>query len=224
MPTGAIKHGGRGFTLAELVVSVAITAVIGSAVAGLAMALSTASEHGRDRYLSLQTARIAMLNVRGIIRKAKLVTACDGTTMVLWAEDANGNGKINRTEVVLVGRDSSLEQIRMHRIVFPDHLPEAAKAALDIELELEALTDLNAVLSLLEASLYDQITVLAGDVRSFKVSVSPAAPMTELVGLTITVGPAERAVTLRTAVHLPAEVTDRVGIADDEYVLIPPES
>ena len=223
MPTRAIKHGGRGFTLAELVVSVAITAVIASAVAGLAMALSTASEHGRDRYLSLQTARIAMLNVRDLIRKAKLVTTCDGTSMVLWAEDSNGNGSINLTEVSLVGRDSSLEQIRMHRIVFPDHWSEETKASLDIELELDDLTDLDDVLAVLEASSYDQITVLAGDVRSFNVRVSPAAPMTELVGLTITVGPAERAVTLRTAVHLPADVTDRVGVADDEYVLISPD-
>lgn len=218
-----IKHGRRGFTLAELVISVAITAVIGSAVAGLAMVLSAASEHGHDRYLSLQTARITMLRVQDMFRKAKLVTACNGTTMVLWAEDANGNGKINLTEVTLLGRNSSLEQVRTHRIVFPDHWSEETKASLDIELELEALTEVNAVLSLLEASPYDQITVLAGDVRALGISTKPAPPVTDLVGLTMTIGPSEQqAVTLRSAVHLRADVTDRVGITDDEYVLMEP--
>ena len=223
MPPSMIKHGRRGFTLVELVISVAITAVIGSAVAGLAMVLSTASEHGQDRYLSLQTARIAMRNVQDTIRKAKLVTACNGTMMVLWAEDTNGNGKINLTEVALLGRDSSLEQIRMHRIVFPDHWSEGLKAMLDLQLQLDDLTSVPDVLSWMQGVQYDEVTVLAGDVRAFGISTSPAPPMTDLVGLTMTIGPSEpQAVTLRSAVHLRADVTGRVGIADDEYVLMEP--
>jgi len=221
MPPSMIKHGRDGFTLVELVISLAITAVIGSAVAGLAMVLSTASEHGRDRYLSLQTARISMLNIQDMIHKAKLVTDCDGTTMVLWAEDSNGNGKINLTEVVLLGRDSSLEQIRMHRIVFPDHWSKETKASLDLQLELKDVTSVQDVLSWMVGSQYDEVTVLAGDVRAFSISTSPAPPVTDLVGPMMTIGPSEQqAVTLRSAMHLRADVTDRVGTADDEYVLM----
>lgn len=220
MPARRIKHGRGGFTLAELVVSIAITAVIGSAVVGLATALSMASEHGRDRYLSLQTARMTMRRIQDTIRKAKLVTAASSSSLVLWAEDSNGDGRINLTEIVLLRLVPGTGEIRTWRIVFPERWPKHVTTILDTEVKLEDLTSIDEGMWMYDPLV--EVTVLAGDVTDFNVRVSPAPPMTELVGLSITAGRGRHAVTLRTAAHPRQAATDLVGIADSKYMLMTP--
>lgn len=218
MPAGTIKHGRGGFTLAELVVSIAITVVIGSAVVGLATAMSAANEHGRDRYLSLQTARMTMLRIQNTIRKAKLVTAASSSSLVLWAEDSNGDGRINITEIVLVRLAPETTEIRTRKIVFPEYWSDGTKAILDIEVKLDDVTGTYQGMWMFDP-LVERV-VLAGGVTDFNVKVWPAPPMTELVGLSITAGSGQRAVTLRSAAHPRQTVTDLVGIADGKYVLM----
>ena len=231
MPARTAKHGGRGFTLAELAVSVAITAIIGSAVMGLTMTLSTANDHAQDRYLSLQSARMTMLRLQDKIRKAKLVTAADYGTIVLWAEDSNGNGRINISEIEIIGLAPGRVEILSSRIIFPKEWSDETKAALDTEVELNAVAGVDRakyVLYSSYASAYEQTIVLAEDVIAFYVYTRPWAPMTELVHLHIAVGGkyddgyGEVVVTLQSAAHLRAEVTDLVGMVDGRYVLMSP--
>ncbi len=223
MPAHTTKHGSRGFTLAELAVSVAITAMIGSAVMGLTMTLSTANEHAQDRYLSLQTARMTMFRLQNKIHKAKLVTAAGYRTIVLWAEDSNSNDRINISEIEMIEFAPGRKEIRSTMIVFPKEWSEETKASLDTEVELDAVTQVGAakwVFYSSYASVYERTITLADDVAEFHVYAQPEAPMAELVRLSIRVGSSERGVTLESAAHLRAQVTDLVGMAEDKYLLM----
>ncbi len=218
MAPGTTKHGGGGFTLAELIVSIAITAVIGSAVVGLATALATASEHGGDRYLALQTARMTMRRIQDAIRNAKLVTAASSNSLVLWAEDSNSNGTINVTEIVVVRLANGTTEIQTRRIALPEYWSDEMKTILDVEVKLDDLTSIDQAIWMYGSRV--ERVVLAAGVTDFNIQVWPAPPMTELVGLTITAGTGRHAVTLRSAAHPRQVATDLVGIADGKYMLM----
>ena len=210
------------FTLTELLVSLAIMGMIAAAVAGLSVALSSASEHGRDRHLYIQEGRVAMRNLESYLKKARLVTATDGSTMVLWMEDTNGDELINATEIGVFELDGGSGEVYLNRIVYPDSWGRGVHHAMDYRLQLYDVTNAGSVSAWIGRSSYRQKTVLAGQVTSFETTASPAAPLGELVGLQLTVGSGERTIVFRSAVRLRADWTHRVSDAGGYYVLNDP--
>jgi prepilin-type N-terminal cleavage/methylation domain-containing protein len=89
----------RGFTLLELTMAIAITSVIALSVAGVSMGLSRAYANSEGYYQTSQNARSAMMGVQSLLRKAKLVLSVSDDGVVFWAQDVNGDGRINRSEV-----------------------------------------------------------------------------------------------------------------------------
>ena len=86
-----MRRNPSGFTLVELVMAISITTIIGLAVAGASMALSTAHAHSESRYGSIETARSAMRRIQSSLRAAALVTYVhsNGHKLGYWAGDEN---------------------------------------------------------------------------------------------------------------------------------------
>mgnify|MGYP000974893519 CR=1 FL=1 len=209
----------RGFTLAELVLSLAITTVIGLAVTAVAAAISNINEQAEAYYEYLQSGRVASTKVEELLRPALLVTATSDSAVVVWMKDEVDIGTINVSEVAEIYFDSSTNELLMKTTEFPDSLKTNTRSALDIDL---ALSDLTSILSLDLGSghaSYDVIRVLAQNVKSFDVYPDVPAPMTTLLKFKIVIGDHGQTVTQYGAVALRAPSTSKVTTSNGTYYL-----
>lgn len=96
----------RGLTLVEMLMALAITALIGAAVTAMLFGVSHGTHETRDmRGLTLRCKAInARLAAR--IRTARSVLDADTDRLILWTGDTNGNGKPDLSEVQRIERDS----------------------------------------------------------------------------------------------------------------------
>jgi len=217
-----MKRKRLGFTLLEMTIAMVITAMTGLSVAGVTMVLGEANDRGQDFYQSVQTGRSAVMKIQTLIRGAKLVTASTSTSLVLWAEDTDGDGLISLSETVLLTFDTQAREIRVYRVVYPATMAEETRAALDASKSLADLASVSTVTTTITCDTYCSSTVLAPDVSAFRLSVWPAVPMTKLVRFQLTVGLGTSAVTLRSAASTRAGATGRVQVVNSEYVLTAP--
>ena len=206
-----IDRHDKAFTLMEMVIAMAITAVIGTAVAGVAMSLSTNYSQNTDYYYNVQSARSAVSYMRDSLRKAKLVTASSGNEVVLWV-DSNDDGLINNSEVRYWGVVSG--ELKELKVVYPSGM-----GAMDTTLTLSQLTNVATALALLQANAYSNWISLAGDVTSFTVGVEPSAPLATFVKLNLACGSSGQAVDLRTAVAMRAPAAALVSLNNGVYSL-----
>jgi cytochrome c-type biogenesis protein CcmE len=198
----------------ELMMAAVITTVIGVAVAGVAMSLSTNYSQNLDYYYNVQNARSATSYMRDCLRKAKLVTATSTNTIVLWLDD-NHDGQINSSEVRYWGIVSG--ELQELKIVYP-----AGLQALDTTLSLSQLTNAASALNLLRANAYKNWSSLASNASNFTVGVEPAAPLATFVKLNLTCGSSSEAIALRTAVAMRADSTALVSLKHGVYSLSTP--
>jgi len=209
----------RGFTLAELMIGVAITSLVALSVLGLAVGLSNAHESNDNYHQSLQTARSAMLQVQSAIRKARLVLGQTDTELLLWTDDEDGSGTINVSELLLLRWSKDSRKLREHRIDL-DGLPDYWRERYDVEADLDVFVSYpDAVSSWIRNHWYEANRVLAEDVTDFQVIGQSAVPMTRLLKVNISAGASGNEVSLRSVVKIRADVTDQVEEDDGEYEL-----
>ncbi len=214
----------KGLTLAELVMAIAVTAVIGLVISGVSVALTNAYASTQNFYKCLSSARSAMINIQAAIKDAKLVTLMGDGSMVLWTADMNSDGAINLSELTVLKRDSESNRINEYSISYPESFTKDMKKALDSKLTLaEAMQA--SIISTITNSQYAQTQTLAQDATAFSVSADVQAPLTTLVKIELAVADeTDEGVTLRSAASLRAPFTEYVGIADGEYVVNLPSS
>jgi hypothetical protein len=206
-------------TLPELVVGITITAIIGLAVAGVSMALSTGHAQSEQYSEYVQSARMGVMRVGRELREASLVTAYDSNTLILWGGDANGDGDINTDELVSISYDASTRQIVKYQKVYPSYWPDWLVDLLNFDLDLDEVDNANSVESYLKYGLLAESTVLATDVRSFDVTTGADAPVSRLVKVRLSVGDSDRALTVNTSMKLRADKTHRVYVSGNRYYL-----
>lgn len=209
------------FTLMELIMALSIMSLIGLAVAGASMVLSTSYTRSQEQYQNIQIARSVMRRLHAQIRTARLVTACRDDTIVLWANDKNGNGKINITEIVLVRFDSGAGEVREYRIVFPSEWTQEKKNLFNVVVSLDSVSTVDEAWETIASfGTYRVMLPLATDVSGFQLSASAAAPLATYVGVSVTVGQGKHSAMLRSAASLRKDETARVGTAGEDWVLM----
>ncbi len=210
----------NGLTLAELVMAMSITSIIGLTVAGASMGLSSAHNQGEDQYDSLATARSAMRQVQRSLQKAQLITTVYGDSRVVyWAGDANGDGQINLSELRLMRYGSWDGEIREYSLVFPEEWSQAVRDSSDLQVSLAwAMYYPNVENSLVGGS-YTRTRTIATGVTGFWISTSSNPPMSTFVNVKVAVGEINTATMLTGAVSMRADLTRFVGISENQYVL-----
>ena len=209
----------NAFTVVEMVLAMAITAMIGLSVAGVAVALSTAQADQEESYQYAQTARSAINRIQGYLSRARLVTARGDGSLVYWIKDADGDGTISLEELGEIRRHSEDRTLRLHRVVFPDNMDEQVHAALNAQVELDCAADMASATQLIETNGRHVDQVEAEDVEAFDVAAYPECPVAKLVSIHLVIGQGERQVALRSAVALRADCTDEVAVSEGAYVL-----
>jgi len=210
----------RGFTLAELVLALAITTVIGLAVTAVAAAVSQINQEAEAYYEYLQNGRVAASRIEKALRSALLVTAASDDEFVVWMKDENDDGEINVSEVARVYLDDGDHKLLMQTTEFPDDMKKGQRQALDVDLELDGLTEVENLDLGTGHAAHDVLRLLARNVESFHVYPDVEPPMTRLLKFTLVVGENGQTVTQYGAVTLRAPRIDRVRQQDGQYLLL----
>jgi len=104
-----LKQNFKGFTLVELLVALAVTSIVLTAVATLAYAMGTANDASDDRAEKQAQVRYATLRISELIRYCKLIYDTPDNDIVVWKADNNGDDIVDSNELVYIetggGRD-----------------------------------------------------------------------------------------------------------------------
>lgn len=107
------KFNRGGFTLAELLVSLMVMAIILTAVATLASAMDLANEATKDIGEKQAQIRLATVRISELIRNCKLVLGLQDNRLAIWRKDDNGDSKMNPSELTFIEIGSGRDYIRM---------------------------------------------------------------------------------------------------------------
>lgn len=216
-----MRRSTRGLTLLELVIGMAVTAMVGLSVAGLSSVLAGSYSQGEEYYRSVQSARIAMLRLQSEVRKAHLLTEVSTSQMMLWHEPVGGDGLINPSELTLITYHADEDNITQYRIVYPEWLDPLMRELLDTPIDLQGLLNQPSFWAdVIRLNTFAQSTVLASGITDFSLSGDTSAPTTRLVTVHVTAGAGARGVHLRGSVATRGDRTDYLVYANSEWVLV----
>ena len=108
-----IRNTRYAFTLAELLIALAVTSIILAAVATLAYAVSSANDAADDTSQKQAQVRYATLRISELIRHCKLICTANDNDLALWRADDNDNGRINPTELVFIESGQDRDYLRL---------------------------------------------------------------------------------------------------------------
>ncbi len=214
----SLQRGMVAFTLAELLMAVTITAMIGMAVVAVSSALSSAKASTDSMVEAVSSGRYAMRSIAADVRKAALVTAADDDGMVIWTGDNNGDEKINVAELVLIQSDTDNQTVQRLQVAFPP----SVSSSLNTSQTLVYVTDVGRVRNLLVNPAYsDYVTqrTLAVGVSNFEVVTDESPPTPQLVLMRLAVGQDAQQITLTNTARLRADATGYVSFVEGIPVL-----
>jgi prepilin-type N-terminal cleavage/methylation domain-containing protein len=123
----------KGFTLAELLVAMMVTAIVLAAVASLAYAMGGANDATSDTSLKQAQIRAATMRISELIRNAKLICGTPTDALVIWRADADSNKKINSDELVYIQSNSARNKIQLIQYNRPASMASTAITLADIQ-------------------------------------------------------------------------------------------
>jgi len=217
-----VMNNSVGFTLVELLSSLLILTLIGAVIVSVSAALSNAQAHTDSLTEAIQSGRSGMMQLGIILRKSKLVTAANINEMVLWSNDTNDDKQINVDEIILVQYVPTKQIVERWQIIFPDNMPPTLRKALNKVQTLADLASVDDVRKLLSRAIYSRylsrITFIT-NVSDFKISTYPAAPMTKLVLVHLSIGQDGQKITMANAVKLRADMTNSIILENGQFSL-----
>ncbi|MDP6544723.1 MAG: type II secretion system protein [Phycisphaerae bacterium] len=210
----------KGFTLAEMLMSMMVMSIVSLAVVSMTMALTTAQEYSEDFYRNIQIARNSLRRIERDVNKSKLITAGDSNTLVYWLDDANGNGDIELTEMRMVRSNPATGEVTRYRPVLPVFWPQEWKDIWENSMTVQIATDLPTAIAWLTHPQWAVQETLATDVTSLKFTASPAIPTSEVLQIEVTVGEGPGAVELRSSSSMRASKLADLYMDDGDYHLV----
>lgn len=112
-----------GFTLVELLVALAVTSIVLTAVAALAFAVGAANDATDDTIQKQAGVRSTTLRILELVRHCKLVCGTPGNDLAIWRADDNGDGGININELVYIERGANADYLRLCEFPSSDASP-----------------------------------------------------------------------------------------------------
>ena len=98
---------GKGFTVVELLVAMAVSAIILSAVATLAYTVTSIDDPEDGVALKQDQIRYTTMRLSELIRYSKLILANHAGGLIVWRADDNDDGQVNVEELVYIEIDSA---------------------------------------------------------------------------------------------------------------------
>lgn len=125
-----MMHRSRlGVSLVELMLAIAVTAMVALGVASMMTTVGSVAEADREARSALLRTHAARQAVRAYVEEslAVLQVSEDGTKVALWLEDDLGPNLVNLLEVRVLEYDPAAKVIKSRRFSMPDAWHEARK-------------------------------------------------------------------------------------------------
>ena len=106
------------FTLVELLMALMITAIILSAVATLAFALTSATSETDELSANQAALRFATVKLGDLIRNSRHALITSSNDIAFWRSDDNADNAINAAELIYIEADSSGNSLKL--LEFPN--------------------------------------------------------------------------------------------------------
>jgi prepilin-type N-terminal cleavage/methylation domain-containing protein len=103
----------KGLTLVELLIALAITGILLTAVVTLAYAMGSANEIASDSTQKQAQLRYTTLRIAELIKHSKLISSTSDGDLALWQADDNSNGRINPEELVYLVAGTDKNYIKL---------------------------------------------------------------------------------------------------------------
>lgn len=112
----------RAVTLIELLLAIAITAMVAMGVASMMTTVSTVAVSDREARSALLRSLAIREAMRAYVEESLCVLqiSADGTAIAVWLEDDLGPGLVNILEMRVIRFDADAGAIVADRVVFPD--------------------------------------------------------------------------------------------------------
>lgn len=125
----------QGLTLVEMMIALAITGLIGAAIASMLTAVAYGTSSSRDlRSLVVKNKTLSARITAAVRGSAQLLDAADGY-VVLWTKDLNGSGVPDLLELQRIELDSGTDELTSYT---PD--PSATDVAYQMTDDFDAVT------------------------------------------------------------------------------------
>lgn len=144
------------FTLAELIMSLAVSSLVLAAAASLAYAVSHAWTKSENIQTVVNHGRNGVARIGARIRGAKAVGYVNSTYLLIWREDADEDGRISMAELTLYTVDARNRAIYEGQLVFSSDLTQAARDAVDTVLSASELSSPSTINALARSDYFRQ--------------------------------------------------------------------
>jgi prepilin-type N-terminal cleavage/methylation domain-containing protein len=133
----------RGLSLLELLLAMAITAMVAAAIAGMLGAVSAGVGSRKDNRTIMVLAHAAQSRLGAYFATARCVLVADAANVTLWLNDSRESQTIHATELRWLRFDADAGAVVVQYVDFPDEWSQTACELAD--LEYAANEDLEAV-------------------------------------------------------------------------------
>ena len=143
----------KGFTVVELLVAMAVSAIVLSAVATLAYTVTSIDDPEDGIALKQDQIRYTTMRLSELIRYSKLILANHTGGLIVWRADDNDDGQVNIEELVYIQIDSTNLALKWIEIV-----PQGGKST--VLQTISTLTDPTAITSMMSSNSYTQYILM----------------------------------------------------------------
>jgi hypothetical protein len=110
------SRGRAGFTLIEVLMAASFTAAACTVATMLIQSISHAASASSEKHAGVATARDTLSCIDMLVEEAVLVGSWDGSQVLLWRNDDNGDGQINLSEMTLICYDTGSQELSLYDV------------------------------------------------------------------------------------------------------------
>ena len=110
----------HGMTLAELLIALAITAIVGAGVVAMTDAVARVLDEGRSERERTIASAVAATRLTSIIAPCSCTLEVDDHTTVLWRGDTRRDGNVQATELAWIRFEPTTGELLFEWVEFPE--------------------------------------------------------------------------------------------------------
>ncbi len=178
----------------ELMMALAITAMVAVAISGMLGAVTSGMQTTRDNRSTMVRASAAESRLTAYLAPSRCILASGTDALVLWLMDSRESDTVHATEIRWLLFNEQTGTVDVHYVLFPDEWSQAAKDLEDNEYSSD--TNWDSVLSSYESNewtahypLIDELDSIS--ITTDQVSALASQHVTFLLGLSTTSGTVE---------------------------------
>lgn len=130
---GHASHGRGGMSLLELMLALAVTAMVATAISGMLHAMTTGVVTRRDSRGVMVRATTAQTRLAAYISPARCVLDSSNGDAVVWFDDSRQSDTVHASEIRWIIFDDASDGIDVWFVNFPDTWTETEQTLADLE-------------------------------------------------------------------------------------------